>query len=115
MRTTEIIIEDIKGLVTSQSYIYALCMIIFDDFLINPEKLHEINNRASLSIKEVSLLLGFLIQNKIDFTPPESPQALIQMKQRTSDLMEELHDSFRAPFIEKLKLKPTRGVFLFCL
>ena len=103
MRTTEIIIEDIKGLVTSQGYIYALCMIIFDDFLINPEKLHEIDYSASLSIKEVSFLLGFLIQNKIDFTPPESPQALIQMKQRTSDLMEELHDSFRAPFIEKLK------------
>lgn len=103
MRTAEIIIEEIKDLVTSKGYIYALCMILFDDFHINPEKMHEIDYRVSLSVKEVSLLLGFLIQREIQFLTPESPQTLIQMKKSTYTLMEELHNSFAALFIDKLK------------
>ncbi len=103
MRTTEIIIEEIKELIVSKGYIYALCMIIFDDFHVNPEKMQDINYRERLSNKEASLLLGFLIQNLIDFNVPESPQDLIQMKQRTYELLEELHESISAPFFAKLK------------
>lgn len=103
MRTTEKIIDEIKELVKSKGYIYALCMILFDDFHINPEKLHKIDYWVSLGVKEASLLLGFLIKNEISFTLPESPEDLIKMKQRTYDLMEELHNSFRLPFIEKMK------------
>ena len=102
MRTAEIIIEDIKDLVKSKGYIYALCMILFDDFHIDPAKLHTIDYRANLSINEASVILGYLIQNEINFTAPESPHALIQMKKQTYDLMEELHESFSLPFIEKL-------------
>ncbi|MCK4377088.1 MAG: hypothetical protein KAV97_02585, partial [Actinomycetia bacterium] len=103
MRKTEIVIKDLKSLISSKGYIYALCMIIFEDFHINPEKIQELNLIKRLSHKEVSLLLGFLIQNQINFTPPDLWQDLIQMKQNTYELMEELHQSFMIPFTEKLQ------------
>jgi len=103
MRKTERIIGDIKNLINTKGYIYALCMILFEDFHIDPEKLHEIDHIKQLSVKEASLLLGFLIQKKINFEIPDSWQDLIQMKQKTYGLMEELHKSIINPFFEKLE------------
>ncbi|MCK4559867.1 MAG: hypothetical protein KAV45_08800 [Calditrichia bacterium] len=103
MRKTEIIIQDLRKLVQSKGYIYALCMILFEDFRIDPEKIHEIDHSKRLSTKEASLLLGFLIQNDLDFSPPDVPEELIQMKEKTYILMDELHKSFLAPFFNKLK------------
>lgn len=103
MRKTELVIKDIKELISRKGYIYALCMILFEDFHINPEQLHEINNISRLSIKEASLLLGFLIQNEIDLSTPNTPQDLINLKQKTYELMDELHKSFMIPFFEKLQ------------
>lgn len=80
MRKTEEIIREIREFVTSKGYIYALCMILFEDFHIFPEKMHEIDHGKRLSTKEASLLVGFLIQNEIDFTTPTSPQDLIDLK-----------------------------------
>lgn len=102
-REIEIVIEDLKRLIRSKGYIYTLCMIIFEDFHINPEKMQEINFRKRLNTKETSLLLGFLIQCQINFTPPDSWQDLMQMKQKTYELMEELHQAFTIPFMEKLQ------------
>ncbi len=103
MRKRETIIRDIKNLINTKGYIYALCMILFEDFHADPEKIQEIDYRKRLSTKEASLLLGFLIQNKIDFSTPDTPQDLIQLKQKTYKLMRELHDSFMVPFFEKLE------------
>lgn len=103
MRRIELIISDIKNFVNSKGFIYSLCMILFEDFRIDPEKMHEIDYIKRLNTKEASLLLGFLIQKKIDFSTPDSPQELFQLKQKTYDLMEELHHSFWIPFGEKLK------------
>ena len=103
MRKTELIIKEIRELVASKGYIYALCMILFEDFHIIPEKIHELDHRKRLSTKEASLLLGFLIQNNIDFITPEYPQDLFQLKHDTYRLMEELHESFMIQFLEKLK------------
>lgn len=103
MRKTEEIIREIREFVTSKGYIHALCMILFEDFHIFPEKMHEIDHRKRLSTKEASLLVGFLIQNEIDFTTPTSPQDLIDLKQKTYELLEELHHSFMTPFFEKLE------------
>jgi len=103
MRKTETVIKDLKNLISSKGYIYALCMILFEDFHVNPEKIQEINHRKRLSTKEASLLLGFLIQNEIDFSVPDTPQDLIQLKQKTDKLMEELHQSFMIPIFEKLQ------------
>jgi hypothetical protein len=103
LRTTDLIIKDIKKLVKKRGYIYALCMIIFNDFRIVVEELHKINTRSKLSIQEVSLLIGFLVQNKIDFSIPEESQDVFKLKQNTYDLLSELHESFMIPFFEKLK------------
>ena len=102
MRTTQGIIEEIKELIASQGYIYALCMILFDDFHINPETLHETDHMGRLSVNEASLLLGFFIQKELDFTQPKSPEALVRLKQRTYELMNELHQSLMNPFFESL-------------
>lgn len=88
MRKTETVIKDLKNLINSKGYIYALCMIIFEDFHINLEKIQEIDTRKRISLKEASLLLGFLIQKEINFTTPDSWQDLIQMKQKTYELLE---------------------------
>jgi len=103
IRKTEAIIDDIKNLVSVKGYIYALCMILFEDFHIIPEKIQEIDYRSRLSTKEASLLLGFLIQKEIDFSTPDTPQDLIQLKQKTYEFMEKLHRSFVIPFVEKLR------------
>ncbi len=98
MRTTELVLQDIKKLVRTKGYIYALCMIIFEDFHVNLEKLQEIDYRSRLNTKEASLLLGFLIQEEIDFSTPHSPQDLLQLKLKTYELLEELHNSLMIPF-----------------
>lgn len=103
MRPAEQVIGDIKNLIYTKGYIYALCMIFFEDFHIDPEKLHEMDNHLRLSVKEASLLLGFLVQKKIDFATPDSPFDLINMKQKTYELMEDLHTSFMIPFLEKME------------
>jgi len=103
MRKTDTVIKDLKRLVSSRGYIYALCMILFEDFHINPEKIQELNLIKRLTPKEASFLIGFLIQNQINFKPPGLWQDLIQMKRKTYELMEELHKSFMIPFREKLQ------------
>ena len=103
MRSISAVIEDVKDLVNSKGYIYALSMILFEDFHINPEKMHEMEWSKRLSTNEASLLLGFLIQDRINFSIPETPQHLIHLKQKTYELMEELHKSFLIAFFDKLK------------
>lgn len=56
MRKTETVIKDLKSLINSKGYIYALCMILFEDFHINPEKIQEIDHRKRISTEEASLL-----------------------------------------------------------
>jgi len=46
------IIKEIKELVKSDGYIYALCLILFEDFHNDPEKLHEVDFRNQLNVKE---------------------------------------------------------------
>lgn len=103
MKNAKETIRKIKELVNSNGYIYALCMILFEDFHVNPEQLHTIDYRERLNVKEASLLLGFLIQRKINFAMPATQQDLIRLKKNTYELVKELHDSFMIPFVEKLQ------------
>ena len=112
MRTTEAIIEDIKDLVNSGGYIYALSMVLFEDFHINLEKMHEMDWSKKLNTNEASLLLGFLIQDCINFSIPKTPQDLIHLKQKTYELMEELHKSFLIAFFDKLKKSSAKYLIL---
>ncbi|MBK8383087.1 MAG: hypothetical protein IPL16_14630 [Ignavibacteria bacterium] len=97
------IIKEIKNLVNSNGYVYALCSIIFNDFYKVLETMHEIDHSKTLSTKEVAFLLGFLIQKKMSLTIPDYPKDVIQMKENTYKLMEELHWCLMNPFNEQLK------------
>jgi len=99
----EKVILKIKELINTRGYIYALCIILFEDFNIDPETTHEVNYIERFNVKEASFLLGLLIQNKISLSPPESPQVLMQLKQKTYNLMKKLHESFMILFNDKLE------------
>ena len=103
IRDSEDIFVELKELVNSKGYIYALCLIIMDDFHFNVEEMHEINYWVRLSKNEVSLLLGLLIQNPISLEKPDQPFDLLELKKKTYFLMEELHSSTNKPIIEKFK------------
>lgn len=103
IRKTIDIINDIKVLANTRGYIYALCLIIVDDFLVDLENLHETNFRARLNKNEVSLIVGFLIQNNISLDFPDTPFNLIELKKDTYRLIEELHDSTNNPLFEKFQ------------
>lgn len=103
IRDSKDILEDIKELVNSKGYIYALCLIIMEDFHFDVEQMHEINYWNRLNKNEISLLLGFLIQNSISLEKPDSPFDLIDLKKKTNSLMEELHHSTNKSMYEKFR------------
>jgi len=96
-RTRQEIISDIKALIRQPGYIYSLCLILFEDFHMSLEKLGTINYRERLSVKEAAFILGYLVQNKIDCTYPDSVESLIQKKELTYKLLGELHNTFLYP------------------
>ena len=108
-RTKDQIIKDIRKLAKTKGYIYALCMIILDDFHVNLEEIHKANVRSRLGHNEVSLLIGFLIQGEIDFSSPDKLRDLMELKRTTYELMEELQRSLMNPFSEKI-LEKLQGI-----
>jgi hypothetical protein len=103
IKETSDVITDLKALIAEQGYIYALCMILFEDFHHDLNKIHLIDPRSKLSVKECSLIIGFLLHNNINLQYPESPGKVIEMKERTYKLMEELQLSFNAKQFKRLR------------
>lgn len=108
-RSTDEVLKDIRDLIGSPGYVYPLLLIIFEDFHIDPENLHKMNYWERLNMNEASLLVGLLIQKPIDFTQPQSWESLFEMKKKTRDIMQELHQAFHKPFIEKLERQIREG------
>ena len=94
MRTKEEIIEELLNLVKTKGYIYALCMILIEDFSFNAEEIQKANVDARLSLNEAAYLVRLLIQDEINFSAPDKLQDLMGLKQKTYELLEELHGSF---------------------
>lgn len=103
LRSTKSIIKEIKSLVETTGFIYTLCLILIEDFHLNVEEIQHIDFRSRLNKNEVSLLIGFLIQNEISLKKPQSPLDLISLKKKTRELMDELHSSTMIPSINKFK------------
>ena len=93
-RTREEIIEDIRNLVKTKGYIYALCMILIEDFAFNLEEIHKTDVHERMSLNEAAFLVRLLIQDEIDLSAPDRLQDLMGLKQKTYELMKELHNSF---------------------
>lgn len=105
LRKTKVILENLQSLIQSKGYIYALCLIIYEDFHIYLKEIHKVNHQSRLSKNEVSLIIGFLIQTKIDYSIPDTPLETIEMKKKTYELFEELHISIVSPIFKNLEKK----------
>lgn len=103
MKSTEEIISELKELVHTEGYIYSLCLILYEDFYFDLNKIHEVDPKSKISVKECSLIVGLLVQKKIDLTYPKSPDATFALKEQTYALMRELQTSFNAALIPKFK------------
>lgn len=103
VRDSQEIIKDIKELITKRGYIYSFCMILFEDFHVTLEDIHQTNVRERLSQKEASFIVGLLIQQKIDLSIPESPYDLFHMQMKTYKLLKELQDALIYPLFLKLE------------
>lgn len=102
-RNTSDVLNDLKELINTPGFIYSLCMILHEDFHFDLNKMHEIDHRSKLSVKECSLIIGFLVQNEIDFSYPSSPEVAFNLKERTYELMRELQISYNIPQFTKIK------------
>ncbi|UTA66482.1 hypothetical protein [Emticicia sp. 21SJ11W-3] len=103
MKNTEEVLSELKDLIQTDGYIYSLCLILFEDFHFNLDKIHEVNHKSKLSNKECTLILGFLVQDEINFTIPESFEVLLNHKEKTYTLMKELQDSLNFTKMNKLR------------
>ncbi len=54
LRNTQDVLADLKSLIRLPGYIYSLCMILYEDFHQDLNKIHEVDHRAKLSVKECS-------------------------------------------------------------
>lgn len=103
VRTTDQVLFDLKALIHTDGYIYSLCLILFEDFHHDLNKLHLVDPRSKLSVKECSLIIGFLVQRPINQNFPKSPEEVIAMKEKTYELAKELQMSFSIPQFIKLR------------
>lgn len=108
-RSKNEILSEIKTLVNEKGYIYALCMMLYEDFHVDLTNMHKTDWHSRLSVKEAALLLGFLIQNEIDFTKPKSPEEITEHRKKTYEFLEELHDSFNSPHLEAMEEVFSKG------
>lgn len=109
MRETNIILSDINQLVRSKGYIYALCMLILEDFHYDIEHIHDINYKDQLGIQEISLLVGCLLHEPIDFSYPTHPNHLIHLKQKSIELLRELEQSLTRDNHDTIKQSLQKG------
>ncbi|WP_316763650.1 YecA family protein [Pedobacter aquatilis] len=56
-----------------------------------------------MSVKECSLIIGFLVQCPMNLSFPKSPEEVIEMKEKTYELAHELQMSFSAPQFAKMR------------
>ncbi|MDR0912954.1 MAG: NERD domain-containing protein [Methanobrevibacter sp.] len=101
MKTRENVISDIKKLVKEPGYIYCLSLLVCENFTIYLDDFEQLDNRNLINLNEISLLLGFLVNDKIDFTYPIL-ENLLEMKKQSEALLSELHDFYKTLFTEKL-------------
>ncbi len=94
MRNDTEIIFDIEKLTQTNGFIYSLCLILFEEFNINPEKVHEINPFERLNMNEASLLIGFLVKSEINLQFPKDTDHLFEMRNKAYELLKELHQFY---------------------
>lgn len=101
-RSREEILSDIKELISSKGYIYALAEILSQDFFVDTRDVANVNWRARLHNNEFALLMGLMLKNPtIDFREI-SKREIAKTIKRTRVLLDELHWTYNYDFGNRL-------------
>lgn len=108
IRHEDEILNDLKKVCTSSGYAHVIAYFCFrDNFIkynenVTSDEISHLYSDNFLVRTEISTLIGFMVQNVIDFTLP-SPNKFHELIEKTESLLNELHHSFTAPFRESIK------------
>lgn len=106
-RNEQAIFDDLATLCTTRGYIHVLAILslrdnyISCDAMLTGEAVAKSYSSARTVRNEFSTLLGLLIKQPIDFDLPD-PSAIQRLKDRTKNLLAELHASLRQPMMKAL-------------
>lgn len=98
----EEIVYEIKALVAEPGYMFSIFMLMFHDFFYAPDEVLEVNWRERILFSEAAYLLHFLIRNGFNDKITPSHEIVSSQITRTYDLLEELHLTYSASFIDSL-------------
>lgn len=102
------ILGDLKAVCSSPGYAHIIAFFCFrDNFIkynekVSTEELSHLYSDSFLVRTEISTLIGFMVQNDIDFTLP-SPIKFQEYIEKTESLLNELHHSLMAPFRQSIE------------
>lgn len=107
-RQEEEILGDLKAVCASSGYAHVIAFFCFrDNFIkyneeVSTEELSHLYSDTFLVRTEISTLIGFMVQNDIDFTLP-SPIKFQEYIEKTESLLNELHHSLMVPFRQSIE------------
>lgn len=96
-------LSDLKNVCASSGYAHVIAYFCFRDNIIkynDKVSIDDISHQYSenfLVRTEISTLIGFMIQNDIDFTLPP-PNRFQEYFEKTESILNELHHSLMVPF-----------------
>lgn len=104
-RSREEILSEIKKLISTKGYIYALAEILSQDFFVDTRDVANINWRARLHNNEFALLMGLMLKTPgIDFQEI-SKREIAKAIKHTRTLLDELHWTYNYDFGSRLAAK----------
>lgn len=106
-RPRDEILADIRELVASKGYVFALSELLSTDMFLDIDQITKVNWRDRIHNNEFALLMGFMLKNdRIDFEEI-SPEEIESAIGRTVSLLEELHWTYGYGLGDAIsKLKP---------
>jgi len=109
-RPRDTILADIRKLVVSKGYIYALAEILSQDFFVDTRNVANVNWRERLHNNEFALLMGLMLKSPtIDYREIADREITNAIKQ-TRSLLDELHWTYNYDFGRRLAAKADKIV-----
>lgn len=107
IRAEQDIFDELAKLCSSPGYVHAIAYLCFRDNMIRysgdmkPEDMQHLFSMSRLIRTETSTLIGLLLKNEIDYSPPNADVMQMYLD-KTEALLEEIHHSMSAPFLSAL-------------
>lgn len=96
------VLADLRKLVSTKGYVYALAEIISQDFFVDTRSVANINWRERLNNNEFALLMGLMLKNPVIDFEEINEQQIAKTIIRTRSLLEELHWTYNYAFGNRL-------------